>query len=311
MADRAVVEQGINWVMAFAIGAVALGFGVFFLFDPGNATTLIAGLISFALLLGSLIHLLQGLRRHANEFAARAALLSGGVGVTVGAIVTLDLFYDYLTDPAARVILAAGLIVYGVLGLAGMIVERVPGTVIRTTVTCAVALALAALLLYNSQDAELNARWFGVALLVTGLLLLGLGYFARNHQARLLAKRQGGTASSPESPRPVGPSDRTDSRPAPDRSAGGRRETTGRPQSPVVGHASPGDPAHEVTGGAATSPLDAPIVGQPPVSVPAPGGSAPTMATPAGQPGQDTRNRLLERDRPRSEADGPGSGDDR
>lgn len=311
MAERAVFEQGINWVMAFAIGVVAFGFGIFFLFDPGNATTLIAGLISFALLIGSLIHLLQGLRRHANEFAARAALLSGGVGVTVGAIVSLDLFYDYLTDPASRVILAAGLIVYGILGLAGMIVERVEGTVVRTIVTCAFALAFAALLLYNSQDDQLNARWFGVALLVTGMLLLGLGYFARQHQARLLVKRNGGNGpSSSWSRQPDSPTDRNDARVGAAQPDGGQRTprvvdaADSSSAGPSGGQAQPGDRQRDGSDRLSGPP----IAGHPPASAPSPPESVPTMAAPGGQPGQDTRNRLLERDRPPADRSGSSDG---
>lgn len=281
MADRAVVEQGINWVMAFVIGAVAIAFGIYLFFDSSNATALIVGIISFALLLGSLIHLLQGLRRQANEFAARAALLSGGVGVTVGAIVTLDLFYDYLDNPAARVILASGLIVYGVLGLAGMVVERTEGTVVRTIITCAFALAFAALLLYYSQDDELNTNWFAVALIVTGLLLIGLGYFARSHQSRLLERR--GTS-------------RTSATPATSATAAGPIGKTSRGRSseqssPSNGKATgPGDPASVATPHG-TAPSSAGATGPTPVIA-----QSGASKDGSGQPGQDTRNRLLDRD---------------
>ena len=267
MKDRAVVEQGINWVMAFVAGAIAIGFGIFLLFDPGNATALIVGIISFALLLGSLIHLLQGLRRHANEFAARAAILSGGVGVTVGSIVTLDLFYDYLDDQAARVILASGLIVYGILGLAGMFVQRVEGTVVRTIVTCVFALAFAALLLYYSQDDQLDTSWFGVALVVTGLLLLALGYFARSHQSRLLEKRGGGSGGT--GTRPGGP-------------GGNERKPVERGTTPPV---STRDSRPRPEGAPAAADRPAPVIARPPATSAA-----------SGQPGQDTRDRLLDRE---------------
>ncbi len=284
MADRAVVEQGINWVMAFVIGVVALGFGIYLLTDPNNATALIVGIVSFALLLGSLIHLLQGLRRQANEFAARAALLSGGVGVTVGAIVTLDLFYDYLNNPAARVILASGLIVYGVLGLAGMIVQRVEGTVVRTIVTCVFALGFAGLLLYYSQDDELNTNWFAIALIVTGILLLGLGYFARNHQSRLLERRDGGSGTGTARPTNANAGGQTGNKP------GGHAVEPSLAPSGTTDHrtrtapmaATRGAPSPETTSGSGGAP--APIIAQPSGS---PGGT--------GQPGQDTRNRLLDR----------------
>ena len=297
MADRAVVEQGINWVMAFVVGVVAIGFGIYLLTDPGNATALIVGIVSFALLLGSLIHLLQGLRRHANEFAARAAILSGGVGVTVGSIVTLDLFYDYLNNPAARVILASGLIVYGVLGLAGMVVQRVEGTVVRTIVTCAFALGFAALLLYYSQDDELNTNWFAIALVVTGILLLGLGYFARNHQSRLLERRD--RSSGPAAPRPAN----TVTTGQPGKTAGSQtaepslapfRPADRRPGTDPI-TATNGAPSSEAISGSSGGP--APIIAQP---------SGSTGGT--GQPGQDTRNRLLDRDGAHSSDKGPRGG---
>ena len=301
MAERAVVEQGINWVLSFVIGIVAIGFGIYLFADSSNATTLIAAIIAFALLLGSLIHLLQGLRRNANEFAARAALLSGGVGVTVGAIVCLDLFYDYLSSPAARIILASGLIVYGVLGLSGMIVQRVEGTVVRTIVTCAFALAFAALLISNSQDDQLNTNWFAVALIVTGLLLLGLGFFARNHQARLLQDRRPATAPA------TGPT--ADPATRADRTAPGRRESregTG-PVTAAAGSRAGGG-KRSATGDATTVPAEperAPIVGQAPAGIRL-GDAADSAAShrPAGQPGQDTRSRLLEEENARRSGTG-------
>lgn len=294
MAQRAVVEQGINWVMSFVIGIVAIGFGLYLFLNSDNATTLIAAIIGFALLLGSLIHLLQGLRRHANEFAARAALLSGGVGVTVGAIVCLDLFYDYLSSPAARIILASGLIVYGVLGLSGMIVQRIEGTVVRTIVTCAFALAFAALLIYNSQDDQLNTSWFAVALILTGLLLLGLGYFARNHQARLLQDRTPASLSSPG------------------RTAAGRGQPSGAPSmdrgSSGGASASAGDraphgdtsatPVRDGVGPGSTGTTSPPIIGQAPAGMGSVTTGEPASITtrPSGQPGQETRERLLDPD---------------
>ena len=290
MADRVVVEQGINWIMSFVVGIVAIGFGIYLFFDPGNATTLIAAIIAFALLLGSLIHLLQGFRRNANEFAARAALLSGGVGVTTGAIVCLDLFYDYLSSPAARIILASGLIVYGILGIVGAAVQRVRGTVVRTVVTCAFALAFAALLIWNSQADQLNTNWFAAALVVTGLLLLGLGFFARSHQDRLLQQRTPSAAS-----------------PAPGRRMGlaGLRGGTAPVQAGAtssgrrgVGQSAGHDPVvANVPTPAGPEPTPAPVIGPPAgtTASPAPGSTA-TVERPAGQPGQDTRNRLLDDD---------------
>lgn len=280
MADRAVVEQGINWVMAFVAGAIAIGFGIYLLTDPSNATALIVGIVSFALLLGSLIHLLQGLRRHANEFAARAAILSGGVGVTVGSIVTLDLFYDYLDDQAARVILASGLIVYGVLGLAGMLVQRVEGTVVRTIVTCAFALGFAALLLVYSQDDQLNTRWFGFALIITGLLLLGLGYFARNHQTRLLEQRNGRKGAAGTRPATAAATDGPERKPVGRDTASTTAVRHGTPAAAPIRAPAPHSDAEATT-----------TDGQTPVI-------ARTTGTTAGsgQPGQDTRDRLLDRD---------------
>ena len=289
MADRVVVEQGINWVMAFVVGIVAIGFGIYLFFDPGNATTLIAAIIAFALLLGSLIHLLQGFRRNVNEFAARTALLSGGVGVTTGAIVCLDLFYDYLSSPAARIILASGLIVYGVLGIVGAIVQRVPGTVIRTVVTCAFALAFAALLIWNSQADQLNTNWFAAALVVTGLLLLGLGFFARSHQERLLQQRTPSAAPSPSGQQ--------------SRLGGlrGRLAQPGRgasdeapaPAGTAASHATVPSAGHQPfranpTNVASPEPVSQPVMGTPPTE------STSTVERPAGQPGQDTRDRLLD-----------------
>ena len=172
----------LNWLAAIIIGAVAVLFGIYLLFAPDSATTLIVAVISIALLLASLIHMLIGFRRDVNEFAARLALFTGGVGITVGAIVGLDIFYDYLDTGASRAILAGGLIVYGVLGLVGLVFSREQGLILRTIVACVAALAFAALLLLNVGNQHLHAAWFGIALIVAGLILIGVGYLVQSRR---------------------------------------------------------------------------------------------------------------------------------
>ncbi|HEV2528033.1 MAG TPA: hypothetical protein VGT61_06290 [Thermomicrobiales bacterium] len=207
MAQRQVWKPHFNWLAAGAIGLVSFGFGLYLLIDSDNATQLIGAIIGFALLFVSLVHLLQGLRRETKELVARLALLSGGVGATVGTIVTLDLAYDYLAESAARLILAGGLIVYGVLGLAGIAVDRKSEGLVRTLLASVVALAFAALLIYNSQSDELESRWFAAALIILGLILLGLA--ALNHHQRAAALQQRETTAdsdgSKKNRRPVSP----------------------------------------------------------------------------------------------------------
>ena len=216
MAQRAAPQHHINWIAAGAIGLVALGFGLYLLIDTDNATQLIGAIIAFALLLASLIHLLQGFRRNANGIGARFALLSGGVGASVGAIVTTNLAYDFLTAPAARLILAGGLIVYGVLSLAGLAVDRKADNLLRTILASVFALVFAALLIYNSQSAELESRWFAAGLIIVGLILLGLAAWTyRRHNPAQTSGKDTGRAPGNESTNRSAPSSRGDQRSGP------------------------------------------------------------------------------------------------
>ena len=190
----------LNWLAAIIIGAAAVIFGIYLLVAPADATALIVAIISIVLLLASLIHMLIGFRRDVNELAARMALFTGGVGISVGAIVALDVFYDYLDSGAARAILAGGLIVYGVLGLVGLVFSREQGLVLRTIVACLVALAFAALLLLNVRDQRLHAAWFGIALVVAGLILIGLGYLIQSRRQSQTGSDGGGRFRMPGRP---------------------------------------------------------------------------------------------------------------
>lgn len=279
MANRVTSDSGINWLMAFVIGAALIVFGLFMLFFEDEATTLIFAVIAFGLLLGSLVHLVHGFRTGSSELAARAAILSGGVGAAVGAIVSIDLFFDYLSVDAARVILASGLLVYGALALVGVREARRDGTLIRTLVLAVAAVAFALLLLFNGNDRDLRTGWFVIALVVAGLILLAIGFLARSRRSTGPASTSGQPTGGRSLRRPGRPARATDG--ASERKAADGpvtdRPAVAQPASPLV------PPAAAETGHAAVPSEDAtfdPMTGE--------------RIRPG--PGQDARTRLLDPD---------------
>lgn len=277
MANRVTSDSGINWLMAFVIGAALVVFGLFMFLFEDEATTLIFAVIACGLLLGSLVHLVHGFRTGSSELAARAAILSGGVGATVGAIVSIDLFFNYLSIDAARVILASGLLVYGALALVGVREARRDGTLVRTLVLAVAAVAFALLLLFNGNDRDLRTGWFVIALVVAGLILLTIGFLARSRRSTGPASMSGQPTGGRSLRRPGRATDVASERKDADRSVADR-PAVAQPASPLVPPAAAAE-----TGHAAVPSEDAtfdPMTGE--------------RIRPG--PGQDARTRLLDPD---------------
>lgn len=164
-----------NWLI-IGIEAIALvGIGLYMLLDKSGASSVILQLIGVVLLFMSLSlgwESLRGVGLLGPYDAFRA-----GIGVAIGAIATSGWWSDTVDNSAIRLILGWGLVAYGVLHLAGLLINRdkfrIAGLVIA-----ALTLVLGIVLL-TSRDGNYENRvtLLGWISLVFGLLLAGAAYW--------------------------------------------------------------------------------------------------------------------------------------
>jgi uncharacterized membrane protein HdeD (DUF308 family) len=179
------LRQEIGWPIVLVEGLVALAVGVAIFLQPDAARTTIRQLLGALLLITSALGAFAGFRAFRDgardDLAIPARLFGGGVGVTVGLLVVIEPFSTALDESTARLLLAAGLLVYGLLDVAGWIVARVAGSRHHGALLAGVLNTVLGLLLVIYVRTEVvRVEWFGILAVAGGLLLVGYAFLLRS-----------------------------------------------------------------------------------------------------------------------------------
>lgn len=170
-------RKGLGWPILAIEGAVALGIGIYILVATDDARDIIRQLIAVVLLIQAFLHTMAGFRNRELPVAP-FHVLRGGIGMTVGVIVLLENFSDYLNVDAARFILGLGLIAYGGIGIVTIWVER-GDRGLRLGGLAAGIVNIVLGLMFVFSDSEGKDSWLralgGIAL-VGGIILLGYAF---------------------------------------------------------------------------------------------------------------------------------------
>ena len=164
-----------NWLIV-GIEAVALiVIGLYMLVDKSGASSVILQLIGVVLLFMALSLGWESLRGVGllGPFDAFRA----GIGVAIGAIATSGWWSETIENDAIRLILGWGLVAYGVLHLAGLLINRDKFRIVGLVIA-GLTLVLGIVLL-TSRDGNYENRvtLLGWISLVFGLLLAGAAYW--------------------------------------------------------------------------------------------------------------------------------------
>lgn len=175
-------RQGIAWGLVLIEGIVALGIGIYMLAQPATAQGIVRVLIGIIFLVSGVLRIYAGFRDTARSNPMTPfRLLSGGVGLTVGLLVVLEPFTAFLTEDAARLILAFGLLVYGLIGLVGALLAR-KGGALAMTIISVLDIVFAILLFYNAKTHAVSIEVFGAIAIIFGLLLVGYALVLRGNR---------------------------------------------------------------------------------------------------------------------------------
>jgi len=181
------MERKNRWWLLLLEGLVAIGLGLFMMFDQTRAGTSL-GLIIAAYI--AITGLLQTIGAFWNQGAGSSTvdLIRGLVGLISGGIILVFYFFNMLAPNVGITILGIALIVYGGLGLYQGFFARSgkPFTWAGIIVNGALVLWGVLMLIARSQDIPLTL-WSGLILLVVGVIVAIYGFMSRKPDASVTA----------------------------------------------------------------------------------------------------------------------------
>jgi uncharacterized membrane protein HdeD (DUF308 family) len=186
MADRAkslVIENApwradANPLIVVLQGIALLAVGLFMLFMPDTAKDVTRWLIGLVLLIMSLQQIGQAFRMPRHAFTP-FQMLRGGIGATVGVLVTIEPIFPSFSSQAAWIVLGLGMLAVGAIGLAGVLFSRsAEGVQIEAIITSALTIAFGFVLLFSKGSSGgtpmlgIVSAIGGAGLLIYGLMML-------------------------------------------------------------------------------------------------------------------------------------------
>ncbi len=176
-------RKDVPWQLLAVEGAVALGIGIYVVVATESATDIIRQLIAVVLLVQAFLHTGAGFKNR-DAPTAPFHILRGGIGMTVGVIVLLENFSDYLDADAARFILGLGLVAYGGVGIAAVWVDReASGLRIGGLAAGAINIVLGLMFVFSDSAKTGWVRGLGFIVLIAGIVLLGFAFMVYRSKA--------------------------------------------------------------------------------------------------------------------------------
>ena len=162
-------REGVGWPVVAVEGVALLAIGLFMALRPEDAGDVIRTLLGLALLVLSLQQIVNAFRNPGHSFVP-FQMLRGGIGATVGLLVSLQPLVPVFASDVPRVVLGIGLLVVGAIGLAGLLTARNADRVrVESVISAALTVAFGVVLLAGDGG---GAPLVGWAIAVVGLALL-------------------------------------------------------------------------------------------------------------------------------------------
>lgn len=183
--DAAPWRKDVPWYLVGIEGAIALGIGLYFVFDSDAAQSTIRRLIALVLVVISLFDIWNGFAGNRDAIRrdpmAPFRLVRGGAGLAVGLLAVFATRWQWMTEEHIREVLGYGLLAYGAVGIIGILASWSSSHVSMSSVAGNIlSLALGVVLIYNDQERVTGSdatRYLGYAAIVAGVVLLAYGYY--------------------------------------------------------------------------------------------------------------------------------------
>ena len=173
-AQNAPWSEGVSWWVVLIQGLILLGLGLFILLAPDTANKTVVQLLAVFLLVSGLLDAFQGIDGRVTPRAMPYHMLSAGSAITVGIIVLLDMWQDFMSVQGDAVVISIGLLLFGIMGLIIWILggERGDRGFLNLVLPIG-ALALGGVALYSRLEMGATVvRWLGIIAVLLGVLLL-------------------------------------------------------------------------------------------------------------------------------------------
>jgi uncharacterized membrane protein HdeD (DUF308 family) len=188
-------RKGIPWpiVLLEGIGFAVLGI---YMLSANSAQDVVRQLVAIILLVNGIIEILGGFRAD-DSGGARYRVLRGAIGATVGLIIALDPFFNYLDGNGARGILGLGFLAFAIVGLALLVITREEsGIRIGAIVINLAFLVLGILFLTGDEEDSSRIDLLGTIAIILGVLLVLYALYLYRTTQSQASSTPTGTASS-------------------------------------------------------------------------------------------------------------------
>jgi uncharacterized membrane protein HdeD (DUF308 family) len=191
-------RKGVSWVVVLIEGIVALALGLYILLNPNSGPQIVVLLSIYLLVLG-VLRVFNSLRGRIDPLLVPYQMLSGGIALTVGVLVLIDLWQDFMESTVAAVMLAVGLLLIGVVGMLEWFMARrkLGGRIMTLIVPAACAIIGFLVLGSGLQMAATALQAIAWVSIISGI---GLGIYAfvlRNQQSEAAATTPASAAAAP------------------------------------------------------------------------------------------------------------------
>jgi uncharacterized membrane protein HdeD (DUF308 family) len=171
-------RQGMAWWIVLIEGLIVLGIGIYVLTQAAAGAQIVVLLAAF-LLITSVERAINGFRERIPPAILAERMLRSGIGLTVGLIIVLNNWQNFMTPTAAVVILSLGWLLTGAVGIWEWVTAREEmGFGLGALIMPAIS-TLFGLLMLGSRLAlgGFVLQWVGILAVVAGIALLGYSFW--------------------------------------------------------------------------------------------------------------------------------------
>lgn len=169
-------RRGVAWPVVAVQGAILLVIGIYILVNQDSARDVVRQLLAIVLVANGALDLFTGFRTQ-GSVASPYRVMRGSVALTTGLLVLFENVSDYLDASSSRVILAWGLLVFGVVGLlAAFLNRKEAGLRLGTLIGSGMAIIISILLFTGDETNTSRLNLLAVVLLVLGGALVAYAF---------------------------------------------------------------------------------------------------------------------------------------
>ncbi len=191
-------RRGAPWYLVIAEGVALLAVGIYSLIAPESAQKTVFAVFGLILAGNGLSGAFSAFKDEPSKRTAYHGF-RGGIGLSLGLLALVARFSDSFTGDTARLILAFGYLLVGIVSLVALVVARADRKFPLASLAVNMALIVIALVFFTGSSGDSSRiTLIGWISIVVGLLLLAFGYYLKTKPAAAAGE---GSATSPSSSR--------------------------------------------------------------------------------------------------------------